>query len=332
MNDLLCIMNRRLQILVINLITTVLLLVGLEAGVRFFFNELGPIGTDRSLIADNRYHSSRGLNPGAHGKSNGAYFEVDSLGFIKYTVPFFPRDKSILFLGDSVTMGIGVHPDLSFAGLFAQEVDSLNVLNPSLIGYASADYKNVITHILARSYGQDQPGLEIQEIVLFWCLNDIYSSIPIVDEPGGTVREIGGGLLAWIRRNVRTYQVLKGIMLDRPQTYYEHDAEFYLSGNAHFDKAVSDMQEIVQLCESYNVSLKLILLPYEYQLRETANIEHSPQAILEKHLPDHLAVMNLVKAFREYDGDKSELFLFGDGIHFSAKGHRLVASSLKSAL
>jgi lysophospholipase L1-like esterase len=67
------------------------------------------------------------------------------------------------------------------------------------------------------------------------------------------------------------------------------------------------------------------LLPYEYQLRKGIK---NPQQLFSEALKSHnIPVNDLAPAFAKQGNIKS-LYLYGDGIHFSEKGHRVVAEFL----
>ena len=76
-----------------------------------------------------------------------AIFPV-TYGFRETSVKIDTTKKSWLILGDSVTMGIGAEADSTFAGILHSSLDSINILNPSIIGYNNIDYLNVYKYFV----------------------------------------------------------------------------------------------------------------------------------------------------------------------------------------
>lgn len=311
-------LRRAVRTVLINLVVVAGLLGGLEAAVRLTHPEIGPTGTDRRLFADGVYGASPGLRPGAEGESNGAVFRVDDRGFWAYPAP---TDRpGWLFLGDSVTMGIGVPPEHTFAGLLAARQDSLAVLNPSLIGYSSRDYVAVLRNLLRR------PDLDLRRVTVFWCLNDVYA--PATADPGAGVRRLGGDFLTFLRQHVRAYHWLKNLFSDRPRAYFEHDRRLY--AGAPLAAALADLATLDSLATAHDLPLDVVVLPYAYQLRHPdAPGVFAPQDTLRARRP--VAALHdpapYLLARSEYPG---ALYLYGDGIHFSPAGHALLADYLST--
>lgn len=326
-------MRRILIVIVTNLITVVLLLLGIEWGVRMAYPALKPIGTSAGLFENQVYGASRGLRPNAIGESNGAVFRVDGYGMLSYTRSFEPSKKSILFLGDSVTMGIGVAPDSTFAGLVSQRLDSVNVLNPSLIGYNAQDYLRLLRTLVG---DDDQRAFfGVKRVLLFWCLNDIYNDSVQLEEPGSAMRRLGGAALPWLRRHAMSYQWVKALAVDRPAAYYLHDAALYGQDSKLLATSIDVLAQIYALCREEEVALDVILLPYAYQLRPGYPMdEPTPQMILRQQLAaEGIAVMDLLPGLKQSDPERLEsLYLWGDGIHFAPFGHKQIAHLLDDLL
>ncbi len=279
---------------------------------------IGPLGTSRHLMTDSLFGDIPGPNPEASGQSNGAVFQVDLRGFWQYTGGVRTNRPGWLLIGDSVTMGIGVPPDSTFAGILSRRFAAeYELLNPSLIGYSSRHYLALVRHFLTAGHS----GVpEIRRITIFWCLNDAYYGRQI-DGPNGNVRRVAEPLLRLARRNVYTYQWVKATFFDRPKRYFEHDARLY--DGETLDHAVSDLSEISALCNVRDLACDVVLLPYEYQLREGDVL---PQTTLSDRLADlSLRVHDPFTWISTKIDDASELFLYGDGIHFSEEGHRLIS-------
>ncbi|GAB5521436.1 MAG: hypothetical protein RhofKO_36870 [Rhodothermales bacterium] len=317
---------RVLKIVAYNVLAVLLLALVIEGGVRIAYPEIKPPGTSSTLIADSVYGTSPGLRPGVRGLSHGAMIEVDAQGFIQFDQPDTATAGTWLFLGDSVTMGIGVAPDSTFAGRFAAAADSIRVLNPSLIGYSVYDYAHVLSHML-----NTIPHLD--RVVVFWCLNDLYQ--PTTVDPNAAVRRRLSSVLTFLRQHVRTFIWAKHVLSDRPRTYLEHDARLY-QNDVLYSEALDTLTALHQMTVYHEAVFTVVLLPYEYQLRGGlyAN-RNAPQTRLLTDLSaagiaavDAGSLLNSLKA----QDAPSKFYLFGDGIHFSSQGHQALATVLATPL
>lgn len=310
-----------MRVLAINIVLTVALVGAIELVIRSFNPDITPLGTDAALISDNVFGDVQGPTPGASGRSNGAYFQVDEDGFWEYASPLSPEaDAPIwLLIGDSVTMGIGVQPDSTFAGILSRLAPTeLSVRSPALIGYSSRDYLKLVRHFITSTFREDAP---LSRITIFWCLNDAYSGRQI-ETPATGMPHVLDPVLSLARRHWFTYQWLKAHLFDRPKRYYRYDSGFY--DGAPLERAASNLAAIADLCDEHEVECDLILLPYEYQLREH---EFEPQRKLSAHLANvSLSVKDPSAWLLDRTKDPAELYLYGDGIHFSEKGHRVIAN------
>ena len=296
-----------------------------ELGVRVFLPEIRPIGTEKTLIDDMLFNGRGGLAQNASGLNNGALVQTNDQRTIKYEKPYNAEFPSLLFIGDSVTMGLGVEPDSSFAGRLSAQLDSTNVLNTALIGYNGTDYKAVVDSFLSVKSPLKQGRKQIEEVLVFWCLNDIYRDVPLSTIPGALTRKVGAGILPFIRRHFRLYQFLKNGFFDRARSYYEHDAFYYAPVGSYYQFALKKLTEIQHICEEQEVGLQVVLLPYEYQLRRHLPIDslNVPQEIFKKDLHAlGIPVVDGLDFMRSQAGDSKKFFLYGDGIHFSDSGHR----------
>jgi lysophospholipase L1-like esterase len=314
---------RVLRLVAANILAMILLLLLVEALVRLGHPEIAPAGTTRILAADSVYGASPALQPLSNGWSEGERVAVDALGFWKYSVPSDSVQEGWLLLGDSVTMGPGVEPDSTFAGRLAATSPGWKILNPSWLGYSSADYVNVATALLRRSQARRSSLPEIRRVTLFWTLNDVYSHCAIGLPPGETVRASGSVFLTWIRQHYRTYFWLKALLFDRPKTYFEFDRQFYRRSDPRFLAASSDLDSLQRLCRGARVDFRIVLLPYEYQLRRNDSAAFHPQRLLSREL-DSLGIRwyDSAPALMSSGENPRSLYRFGDGIHLSAAGHR----------
>ncbi len=312
---------RAVRVVAVNVAIFILLCALVEGCVRLAHPELGPLGTEGTLIEAGRYGPTPGLRPGAAGTTNGAAVAVDRRGLWRYAAAR-PGNPGWLFLGDSVTMGLGVPADSTFAGRVVAAQDSLDVLNPSLIGYSSADYRRVLRAWLGRA------DLPVRRVTVFWTLNDVYADLPVATAPQGP-RRVAPALHRFVLRHVRLYQWLRAALFDRPQAYYTHDRSFYVSDTtAHLRAALEDLTAMHRRSRESGVEMRVVLLPYAAQLGTGDRLPQQTMARLlaERGISSH----DLLPAF-EASPEGRALYLYGDGIHLSAAGHRLVARALLGA-
>lgn len=302
----------------INLVVATALLVLVEGCVRLSHPEIRPLGTDATLIQDSVFASVQGPRPGGSGTSNGARFTASPRGFWEYADQPEHAGAAWLFLGDSVTMGVGVEPDQTFVGLLAAQQDDVRVLNPSLMGYSIKDYVDILEVVLSRRN-------DVRRVTVVWCLNDIYGRADGAADPEQDVRRSLGAVLGFIHRNIYTYQWVKAVLSDRPRRYFEHDAALY--DGQLLDSALDQLSHLATTCASESLRCEIVLLPYEYQLRSADREEVLlPQRRLTEITADlGLPVYNPMEFLLQEKRQPSDLFLYGDGIHFSREGHRLLA-------
>lgn len=321
-------MPRFIHIAAINVLVVVGLLLLIEGCVRVMNPEIRPLGMDGALVADSVYGDAPGPRPLASGVSNGARFQVDADGFWIYGARRDSTAAAWLLLGDSVTMGVGVEPDRTFAGRIAAARPDLRVANPSLVGHSVQDYAEILADLVDRR----EP---LERVTLLWCLNDIYTrgagagspdaEREATTDPDQRVRRITGPVLGFLHRHIYTYQWLKSVALDRPRRYFEYDSALYES--EQFNAASRYLGEISTLCDEENLRCEIVLLPYEYQLRAAASVDvfRPQQRIRSRAEALNLPVVDAAPYLLENGARSTELYLYGDGIHFSERGHELLA-------
>ena len=101
-------MSRNTRTLLINIFTSIAILAVLEIVSRVLLKAVYNRDFDSSLIVDNKYFSSSGLKENAHGIIWGKDFNTDSFACRKAARPCNRNKKKWLFIGDSVTEGVGV--------------------------------------------------------------------------------------------------------------------------------------------------------------------------------------------------------------------------------
>ena len=316
-----------MHVLAVNALVLVALLGAVEAAVRVAYPEIRPAGVDRRLAAPAVYGSAvAGLRPGAWGEAMGVVRHVDARGLWQ-TRHARPGRPIWLFLGDSVTMGPGVADDSTFAARLGAVVDSLDVQNAALVGYDASDYASVLRGRLARA-----DSGAIRRVTVVWCLNDVYAGGAVEGVPGGG-RVLDSRAVAWVRRHVRTFAWAKATFADRPRAYARFDAALYAPDRPHLAAAVAHLDTLAAVARDAGIALDVAIVPYEAQLRPadaaTGDGDRTPQQRLAAALADRrIPALDLAPAFAA-DSDPRRLYLYGDGIHLSDAGHRVVATALR---
>ncbi|MBU1679473.1 MAG: hypothetical protein KJ799_17805 [Bacteroidetes bacterium] len=314
-----------LKIGLYNFAVVIILFLLLEFAVRLFLPQIQPSFTSGELIEENKFGDSHGIKNSSCGESNGVKKCSDENGFWKYTSQKDSTASKVLIIGDSVTMGIGVESDSTFAGLMNNNLSHISVLNPSLIAYTGSDYKNVIRQLLSSE------EIKFDRAILAWSLNDLYPRHPIESAPGIVSDNFFGNSVRLVRKNFRVYHLLKNLFTDRKREYFEYDKSFYSRENENFQLALSDIKEISDVLRDRNIPLKVLLMPYEYQLRMSNDSIYYPQHILSQELGKlDIPVIDCKDAFLEGANHSADYYLYGDGIHFSNLGHRELFQYLRS--
>ncbi len=316
-------------LIILDLGITLAILLLLEVYVRLVHPDIQPAGTARNLVIDPGFSNSARLRPGAVGRSDGVLFTVDNLGFWQYSVKSDSAQSGWLLLGDSVTMGIGIDPDSTFAGRLAGGCPYFRILNPSWVGYSSADYVAVASALLRDQAIPELTG-KIQHVTICWTLNDVYSNCAVSLPPGTTVRNLGSAFLVWLKQNYRTYIWLKSMFFDRPHDYFEFDRKFYQAGDPHLVAAIADLDSLKRLCGSAGAALDVVFLPYEFQLRSGNRSSRFPQTSVFQAL-DSLGIRysDSTPIFTGSSLSSKSFYRFGDGIHFSKCGHEVLFNYLR---
>jgi lysophospholipase L1-like esterase len=273
--------------------------------------------TTAALYLPNAYSSrTSGWRPGAVGSSHGKPVRINSLGLRGAEISLSKAEPKILLLGDSVLFGAGVEEENTMATLLQQALGDYCLINTAVIGYNMFNYVDVLAAWLEKT--------RLERVVLFLCINDVE------DQPIQIQRvysEYGVDfILAYLRAHSKLYLLLKDLISDRSRIYYEYDRQFYAPDEPVFQRALGHLRSLQQMCLQHQADFHVILLPYEFQLRNTGTAGiWQPQELMADSLRamgiPYLKIDNLPMA----KGNAKALYLFADGIHFSARGHYEIA-------
>lgn len=315
-----------------NVVGVAALLLALEGAVRMARPDIQPAGAEASLFLDSAFVDAAGrttgLRPGAVGTANGETVRVDAGGFHVYGGNADVDSGGVwLWLGDSVTFGVGVPADSTVAGRLAARQDTARILNPAVLGWGTADYRRRLTAALA-------DGVVPARVTLVWCLNDADPARPSAPGEVSTVEDWKRKAKVWLNVHSRLYRLAKDAMLDRPLRYFEHDRQLYeplldtrAGREPHpVDRALADLWAIQDTLSARGIPFDVVVAPYEPQLRPGSR---APQlGLLPRLRARGLPTLDLIDAFAEAADDPSTLFLWSDGIHWSSRGHAVAADAI----
>ena len=297
-----------------------LIVVTLEVGVRILKPEINVQGTDRSLFVEDAFGTSPGWKPNASGVSFGAEVTIDNRGFRMMDPPPNPSATWLIF-GDSITFGVGVLAERTFIGLLQQALPETEIINTSVIGYSTENYKDVAQSFARRN-------VAIDRALLFYALNDTHGAFGLAKARG-----IRGKLRAFLRRSSKLYMLAKHMLLDRSRWHFRHDYDRYQDDNPYFQRAVSDLEHISTRLRERDIPLTVVLLFPEYQLRTKEAQYLLPQQLLRRRLENlEIPYIDLFEHFEDGGEDSRSFYLYTDSMHYSNLGHERVFEVLRERL
>jgi hypothetical protein len=347
-----------LVLALVTLLSCALILLALEFSVRLFLPKISYVGESRSTLWQwDKFGTSHGYRANATGVSWGVSLTTDEFGF-----RYDPRQKpqpsaipSIVILGDSVPNGIGVEVSQTLSSLLANRLRK-RVINTSVTLYSINDYENVVRYFVVPKRAE----LNLERAVLFVTLNDLDRSR---SRAGAIQHFVGPQQLAslktptpeksfivrlaeqlnerfnfniWLEQRSKLYLLLKSVGYDSSKAWFLKDLERF--HNLEDLKGFSEhLLAIRAALDAAGIPLFIVILPYEYQLRQPITENLFPQKVLGKILSEAgIKFLDMRPRFQELQKQKSlassDFFLFNDHCHLSPVGHALVAEALADRL
>ena len=330
---------------IINLLIFLTLVVLIEGSVRWLYPEIPSQNSDPMLFDPHKYGQTYGYKALATGEELGALVITDEHGF--RTSPRSRQrntSEQVLVLGDSVSVGIGVEAEQTYAFLLEEKVGK-KVVNASVTGYGILDYVEVLGHIADK--------FKPQLVIIGICLNDVSatSQANIVTIAGNrkadgevtpderrypnmlvrTLRYINDNHFnfhTFLGSHSRTYVLLKSLATDSARDHFLAD-EFYYHDPKTIEFLSSQFTKLKRLLKN-DKPLVLFILPYEYQLRAGSLEALEPQKIIQE--AGHRAgvtIYDLYEELMEYlkanQLHSTDIYLFNDPMHFNSVGHHAIA-------
>jgi lysophospholipase L1-like esterase len=292
-------------------------------------------GTSRDLFISNGYGTSVGNARNVETVSYGAKVYTDNYGFrVPYNDSNYSREcrSAMLIMGDSVAFGLGVEEEKTFAGRLRTALPSVRIYNSSVIGHCIADYRNVIDQFLPEHS-------EIDRIFLILCLNDT-SEISSDDikktlNPETQTRNwvealrqvrIISKINTFLRIQSRLYILIKTLVTDTHYRYWRDCYFLYEKGNEQqFGENMNVIRDINREIKAKGITFTVFIVPFEYQLRVHDSSTNMPQEKIGRFFRENdIDYVDAVQGFRNLGGFSRSMFLYGDPMHFSEKGHEVM--------
>ena len=103
-----------------------------------------------------------------------------------------------------------------------------------------------------------------------------------------------------------------------------------VSASPRFTRTVALLTEMNDLLVKNKIDFQVVMLPYEYQLREREPGLLKPQELMAKALPARVKLIDLYPCLSGQEKNSTRLFLYADAMHFSKAGHKAVFDCLNS--
>ncbi len=301
-------------------LSVIIFLLVAEGVVRLSMPHMKLFVTDRSLMRESVFGKTFGYQPDATGVSFSAKVRINHEGFRDLGGPA-KADTSLLLIGDSVTFGIGVEEDSTFAGMVQQAHPSLKVINSAAIAYTLENYHDVVDTMLQRAP-------TIHRALIFYSLNDFMRNISMMQEPPSLMN-----IREFFRAHSKLYLWFKGTFFDRSRDNFLYDYEFYAKPSPDLPNILDLLGTLVQKIRSKGIECTVVTIPYEYQLRQNEERYLLPQKILDEYLTQHnIPFTDALEDFKNAGGSSRDYFLYDDPMHLSVLGHKVVFKVLNEKI
>lgn len=313
----------------------VLIVLGVAEIFCRYFLDINLRKTSREFVRLDANGFVTGNEPNASGISFGVPVFSDAQGFrvpLNYRPP--DADSSVLLIGDSVTFGVGVPEEETFAGRLRIDFPDREMINSGVIGFSIPDYVRVSQEISPKHQ-------EIRQVYLFYCLNDFHSADvyqPKAEDLGAwraAKRSVAGAFIAlneFLGPRSKLYVLLTGLTIDPSSQYYQNDLKNMDVGDDRFEQVIRPVVDIAKRFESEGKGFAVVLNPYEIQLRKGSGADFAPQDRIRGYLESNgVGVIDTRERFAALKSP-GEAFLFADPMHLSSLGHKLVYEAVADDL
>lgn len=291
--------------------------------------------------------------------SNKYQLTTDEIGF-KCPPLNHPRlnegKKSILFVGDSFTEGIGIPYEKTFVGLVKKKFPELNIYNAGVAGYSPRLYYLKVKYLL------EVEKIKVDEVIAFIDLSDVldehrfYQFNPTMPSwKDSFKRKCKSFLLShslivnrvyalkqkYRSTRIKKEKVKKVNYLEQANEYIHGDPTvgirnwtvnekmFNEWGQKGLDMARENMDKLVTLCKSRGIKLSLGIYPWPIQI-DRNELKGKHEVVWEAFAQAH--DLDLINFFPDFIQEKptedmDQFFIPGD-MHWNEKGHLKIANKL----
>lgn len=333
-----------LKLILFNILVLIVFCILVEVSVRVLFPEVIFLRFDRNFFAEKRYGVSFSFKPNIEGFIWGRKFKTDRFGFpLVSERPIKESDAKILILGDSISFPVGVDTKEGFPYLLERCLENYRIINASITGYWFGDYFNVLNKLIRR--------VNFEGIVVSVCLNDSVdlSQVSIkkdITYDRDRLRDImkqnpfkrfmmNIGYSNFLMQHSKTYVLLKNILFDSSKLFFAADMLEYDKPNKE-DFITRNLREINDLAAKNGKWLIFFVFPYRAQFSASDN-DMKAQEMFKRIAKNHsLCLVDMYPLIKERIQESNihpeELYLKFDPMHFSAKGHRIIADIIDDKL
>lgn len=306
--------------------------LGLAEAYFRLFSDINFLENSKGTFAAQRFGTSYGNTPNYEGVSFGEKFYTDAEGFrvdpnFKANVP--ENAPAIMLFGDSVLFGPALTEDKTIGGILRRDLSNFKIYNTAAIGYDTFDYRNVGKALIPQKS-------DVQTAYVVYCLNDLIptSSQQIkeqVTNPNENPPAEDNSPLRvandYLRSRSKFYLFLKTALRDTQMIYFQNDLAQYKDDET-LKKGLQPLVDLKKHLDENNVRLKIFISPYEAQLRAGTPEEFMiPQKKLAEFFTRNgIDFYDMMPDFKQAaENNPKTLYLYGDPMHFSAKGNELTA-------
>lgn len=318
-----------------------MILVCLELVTRAWFPRILFLDSSRNLFTYRVYGQSYANTKNTVASSFETKIYLDNHGFRIDPQAENPSKRelpAIILIGDSVFFGPGVPARKTFSELLNRRLDHYRIINTAVVGYNVHDYQNFLDYFIL----PNQNRLKIHRVILGLCLNDLQtiSNINIIEKSAvkpdqmspmillNKIKSWDLGLNNFLKSNSKFFLLIKSLLLDSSKIYFQYDSQLYRN-DLNVKPVVDVMDYLNTTLHQKDIPFTVVILPYEYQLREQNQYNEYPNTVLRKAF--QAKGIDYLDAYDYFAGEMKksrlhsrELFLFNDPMHLSETGHRLL--------
>ena len=256
---------------------------------------------------------------------------TDKNGFRITLVKFDYKDnlESILVLGDSVSFGVGVDERDTFVGNLRKKIN-YNLYNSSVAGHRLENY----TYLLEKYHKQFS---QINEVLIFLCLNDIVSKAGVVREERLKINLNNENFFNkirnksffikinfYLREKSTVFNLVKAIGTQNVKRHFNYINPYY-DNKKILSQYEDNLKKIINYSKLNKINTKFVLLPYKHQIDKKCRIEYmTPQIQINKIFQKlNYTLFDFSTDF--CDKYNNNLFLNFDPMHLSKDGHQFVS-------